>query len=188
MPSSLQQASKMESTSQPGALQRVPVVKRFEKTNGVRQSTTSHQYVHDLVARAVNVKGSRKPLFRNAGSVNHSPRPIHEAKAQKVRNGHSSVLHFPAVEEDAVDDGDEGRETEERKHDGAHDAVCGSAEFGLHCQDRAAERGRCCLSSVLLISRDNAGLGERRGCNYDRVVEVEELRRTIEAEVVAGDH
>lgn len=110
-------SNQIESTSQPRAFHRVPVVKHLDKTDGVGQSSTSHEYVHDLMARAVNVKGPGVPLFRKAGSVDDSPCAIQEAKTQEIRNGHSSILHVPAVKEDSVDDGDEGRETEERKHD-----------------------------------------------------------------------
>ena len=84
------------------------MVESVEKTSGMRQRSTRHKYVHDLVARAVDIEAPGIPLFRKPRGVNDGPRPIQETQAQEVRNGHASVLHFPAVEDDAVDDGHKG--------------------------------------------------------------------------------
>ena len=98
----------------------------------MRQRPTSHEYVHDLVAGAVDVECARIPFLRQACSVDDGARPVQETQTQKVRDGHASVLHLPAIENDAVDDGDKGRETEESEHGRSHDAVGGAAELGLH--------------------------------------------------------
>ena len=138
--------------SQPPAFQPIPVIESVEQANGMGQSAASHEHVHDLVARAVDVEGAGIPLFGDAGRVDGRAGAVEETETQKVRDGHASVLHFPAVEEDAVDDGDEGGEAEEGKHGGPHDAVGGTAEFGLHCEDCAAEGGCCRLGGA--VSRD----------------------------------
>ena len=120
------------SASQSHACHRIPVIESCDQTDGVRQRSTRHEYVHDLVARAVDVECPWIPLLRQAGGVDDGARPVQEAQTQKVREGHASVLRFPAVERDAVDDGDKGRETEESEHGRSHDAVGGTAKAGLH--------------------------------------------------------
>ena len=47
----------------------VPVVESFQQTDRVRQRSAGHEHVHDLVARAVDIKGPGVPLFGNAGGV-----------------------------------------------------------------------------------------------------------------------
>ena len=89
--------------------------------------------MHDLVAGAIDVECPGIPFLRQACGVDDGARPIQETETQKVRDGHAPVLHFPAIEHDAVDDGDKGRETEESEHGRSHDAVGGTAKPGLHC-------------------------------------------------------
>ena len=89
--------------------------------------------MHNLVARAIDVKCPGIPFLRQACGIDDGARPIQETQTQEIRDSHAFVLHFPAIEHDAVDDGDKGRETEESEHGRSHDAVGGSAEPGLHC-------------------------------------------------------
>ncbi len=73
----------------------------------MRQSSARHEYVHDLVTRAVDIESPRIPLFGNACGVNDGARRVQETKAQEVSDGHALVLQFPAIEDGAMDDGDE---------------------------------------------------------------------------------
>ena len=112
---------------------RVPVIESFDKTDGVRQRSAGHEYVHDLVAGAIDVEGPGIPFLRQASGVDGGARAVQETQTQEVGDGHASILLFPAIEDDAVDDGDESRESEESEHGGSHDAVGGTSELGLHC-------------------------------------------------------
>ena len=104
----------------------------------MRQRSTSHKYVHDLVAGAIDVEGPGIPFLRQPCGVDDGARPVQQTQSQEVGYGHASILHFPAVEYNAVDDGDKGGESEESEHGRSHDAVGGTAEFGLHCGDCTA--------------------------------------------------
>ena len=73
----------------------------------MRKRSQSNQNMHKLVTGAINVKSSWVPSLRNTGCVDGSTGSVQQTETDEVIDRTALILYFPAVEKDAMDDGDE---------------------------------------------------------------------------------
>lgn len=117
------------------------MIQRFNQTNGMGYRATDNEHVHDLMARTVYIEDFRIPPLRDTGRIDGCASPVQHAETDEVSERHLLVLFVPAVEEDAVESGNESREAQEGEHDRSHESRSWGSELGLHGECAAAYGG-----------------------------------------------
>jgi hypothetical protein len=87
------------------------------------------------VATAPEVESLGIPSFRYPGSVNRSPCKIQKGQSSEVREGHSFVQIFQAIEDEPMDDGEEGGQAQQSIHVEASAAVTWLTELRTECKN-----------------------------------------------------
>jgi hypothetical protein len=105
------------------------------------QSPTNNQHMHNLMTIPPNIKPPREPAFWDPGRIDRRPGTVQDTQTHEVDQGHALVLDGEAVQEKAVEGGDEDGEAEDEIHEGTEGAVGGCAEDGTHGEDAASKSG-----------------------------------------------